>query len=120
MSNWEQEEDPVIERLDEALSDARVKLNEVLRSGRVEDAEAIRMLVEVRQDIVFAERQRKIEMRKAHEAIMEVGKKVEDLDAKKVDKNPNMVWFYRLVIGGVVTSILALIVWLVEGGLAAS
>lgn len=101
-------DDPVIERLDEALRDARFKLNKALSSGQIPD-EQLRMLIEVRQDLVFMARE-SLRMRQAfHE-------RLDELDEAKVDKNPNAVWLYRTMIGGAVASAFGLLLWLVQGG----
>jgi hypothetical protein len=102
------EEDPVVERLDEALADARHKVSQVIIRGDMPE-ESLRLLVEIRQDLVFMARESAKNRRAFHE-------RLEELDAKKVDKNPNVVWLYRVVLGGLVTSVFGLIVWLIQGG----
>lgn len=101
-------DDPVVERLDEALSDARDKVNQVIAAGHIPD-ESLRLLVEVRQDLVFMAREAARARHVLHERLT-------DLDNRKVDKNPNTVWTYRTILGGLVTSVFALIVWLIQGG----
>ena len=102
------EDDPAVERLDEALSDARRKVNQVISRGDVPE-ESLRMLIEVRQDLVFMARESAKNRHILHE-------RINDLDDRKVDKNPNTVWMYRAILGGLVTSVFALIVWLIQGG----
>lgn len=101
-------DDPVVERLDEALADARAKLNRVIASGRIPD-ESLRMLIEVRQDLVFMAR----ETVKSHKIVNE---RLEELDEQKVDKNPNTVWLYRTLIATALASAFGLVVWLIQGG----
>ena len=100
--------DPVIERLDEALADARAKLTQVIVSGQIPH-ESMRMLIEVRQDLVFMARE-------AEEDHKFLNSRIDELERGKVDKNPNAVWMYRAFIGTFLTSAFGLIVWLVQGG----
>jgi hypothetical protein len=100
--------DPVIERLDEALADARAKLTQVIVAGQIPH-ESMRMLVEVRQDLVFMAR----ETGEEHRALTA---RLEELDRTKVDKNPNAVWMYRALVGTGLTSAFGLLVWLIQGG----
>jgi hypothetical protein len=100
--------DPVIERLDEALADARAKLTQVIVAGQIPH-ESMRMLIEVRQDLVFMARETGEERRA-------LSARIDELDRTKVDKNPNSVWMYRAFVGTFLTSAFGLLVWLVQGG----
>jgi flagellar biosynthesis protein FliP len=100
--------DPVIERLDEALADARAKLTQVIVAGQIPH-ESMRMLIEVRQDLVFMARETGEERRA-------LSARIEELDRNKVDKNPNATWMYRAFIGTALTSAFGLLVWLLQGG----
>ena len=100
--------DPAVERLDEALSDARRKVNQIISRGDVPE-ESLRLLVEIRQDLVFMAR----ESAKNRLAFNE---RLDELDGRKVDKNPNTVWTYRAILGGLITSVFGLVVWLIQGG----
>jgi hypothetical protein len=102
------DEDPAVERLDEALADARQKVSQVIARGDVPE-DSLRLLVEVRQDLVFMARESAKNRHAFHQ-------RLEELDARKVDKNPNAVWLYRVILGGLVTSVFGLIVWLIQGG----
>ena len=102
--------DPVVARLDEALADARQKLMQVINAGEV-PAESLRMLIEVRQDLVFMSREAFVHR-------VELNDRIEELDAKKVDKNPNTVWLYRTLIGTALATVFGLLAWLVQGGLS--
>lgn len=100
--------DPVIERLDEALADARSKLSIVIAAGHIPD-ESLRMLIEVRQDLVFMARE-------AAEDHKFLNSRIDELERGKVDKNPNAQWMYRAVIGTALTSAFGLLIWLIQGG----
>lgn len=100
--------DPVIERLDEALADARAKLTQVIVAGQIPH-ESMRMLIEVRQDLVFMARETGEERRILND-------RIDELERSKVDKNPNAVWMYRAFVGTFLTSAFGLLVWLVQGG----
>lgn len=101
-------EDPVVERLDEALTDARVKINQVILAGRIPE-ESLRMLIEVRQDLVFLARANTNEAELLRD-------KLAELDRKKLDKNPNAVWLYRSIVGTGIAAVFGLLIWLVQGG----
>lgn len=101
-------DDPVIARLDEALADARHKVQHVILAGDIPE-ESLRMLIEVRQDLVFMSRE-------ALNHRVELHDRIEELDAKKVDKNPNTVWLYRTLIGTALATVFGLLAWLVQGG----
>lgn len=102
--------DPVVARLDEALSDARSKLHHVILSGGIPE-ESLRMLIEVRQDLVFMSRE-------AQSHRLELHERIDELEEKKVDKNPNAVWLYRTLIGAALATGFGLLAWLVQGGLS--
>lgn len=103
-------DDPVIERLDEALADARQHAHQVILAGDI-PAESLRMLIEVRQDLVFMSRE-------ALSHRIELHNRIDELDEKKVDKNPNTVWLYRTMIGTVLATVFGFLAWLVQGGLS--
>lgn len=100
--------DPVIERLSEALADARSKVTQVIAAGQIPE-ESLRMLIEVRQDLVFMARE-------AEEDHRLLNTRIDELERGKVDKNPNSVWMYRAFVGTFITSAFGLLVWLVQGG----
>lgn len=100
--------DPVIERLDEALADARAKLTQVIVAGQIPH-ESMRMLIEVRQDLVFMARE-------AEEDHKFLNSRIDELERGKVDKNPNTQWMYRAILGTALTSAFGLLVWLIQGG----
>ena len=100
--------DPVVARLDEALADARQKLMQVISAGEI-PAESLRMLVEVRQDLVFMSREVLTHRIEIHD-------RIDELDAKKVDKNPNTIWLYRTMIGTALATVFGFLAWLVQGG----
>lgn len=100
--------DPVIERLDEALADARAKLTQVIVAGQIPH-ESMRMLVEVRQDLVFMARETGEDRR-------ELVARIDELDRTKVDKNPNSTWIYRALAGTFITTAFGLLAWLIQGG----
>ena len=100
--------DPVIARLDEALADARHKVSEVINAGEIPE-ESLRMLIEVRQDLVFMSRE-------ALNHRVELHDRIDELETKKVDKNPNTVWLYRTMIGTVLATVAGLLAWLIQGG----
>lgn len=100
--------DPVIERLDEALADARQKVQHVILAGDIPE-ESLRMLIEVRQDLVFMSRE-------ALNHRVELHDRIDELETKKVDKNPNTVWLYRTMIGTALATVAGLLAWLVQGG----
>ena len=99
-------EDPTIERLD----DARDRWRRIVDNGTADPVEALRELATVRDDLLFIERQRQEQVRKLHS-------RINSLEAAKVDKNPTTVWVYRLIVGGAITAIFSVIVWLVIAGL---
>lgn len=101
-------DDPVVERLDEALTDARTKLNQVILAGHIPE-ESLRMLIEVRQDLVFLARANEKDRHGLHE-------RIDELEKSKVDKNPNTVWMYRTTISASIAAVIGLLVWLVQGG----
>ena len=100
--------DPVIERLDEALADARAKLTQVIVAGQIPH-ESMRMLIEVRQDLVFMARETGEDRR-------ELSARIDELDRTKVDKNPNNVWMYRAITGTFITTVFGILAWLIQGG----
>lgn len=100
--------DPVIERLDEALADARAKLTQVIVAGQIPH-ESMRMLIEVRQDLVFMAREAEADHR-------QLNSRIDDLERGKVDKNPNTVWLYRTFAATALTTAFGFILWLVQGG----
>lgn len=100
--------DPVIERLDEALADARQKVQHVILAGDIPE-ESLRMLIEVRQDLVFMSRE-------ALNHRVELHDRIDELETKKVDKNPHTVWLYRTMIGTALATVAGLLAWLVQGG----
>ena len=101
--------DPVIERLNEALADARSKVTQVILAGQIPE-ESLRMLIEVRQDLVFMARE-------AEEDHQLLNTRIDELERGKVDKNPNATWMYRAFVGTFLTSAFGLLVWLIQGGM---
>lgn len=101
-------EDPVVERLDDALTDARYKLNRVIDSGLSDQAESMRMLIAVREDLIFMARQRNIEEARIHG-------RIDSLEEKKVDKNPNASKVFWILVTAMASGFVGLVVWLIQG-----